>query len=321
MYKTLRTFAVGAVLALAPLAGQAQDYPNQPITFVVPFPAGSTGEVIGRQIADRLTKRLGQPVLIQPVPGGAGVIGSQQVANSTPDGYTLLFHSSSIVLNDVLKPGQLDITKDLAPVTPAAFGYMGVFVNPSVPADDLKGFIAYAKAHPGELNYGSSGTGSQTHLYSALFNSQAGIDLAHIPYEGGSPSVIGAVSNEVQELVIAYGAAKPQADSGKLKLLAIASHERLADLPDVPTVDEAGLPGYFADFWFGFFAPAGTPDAILDKLNTEINAVIADPTFVQALKDQGYEARGMSRSDFASLLVADKTKWQAAVKAANVPIQ
>lgn len=313
-FSRMVTLTVGALSLAAAIPASAQtQFPTKPIRIIVPFPAGSTGEVIGRQIADSLTKRIGQPVVIEARAGAAGAIGTQAVANAAPDGHTILFHSSSIVLNQVTMPDQVDVVKGLAPLTPAIFGIMGIFTHPSIPAKNVAELIQYVKARPGKINYGSAGQGSQTHLYGVLFAQAAGIDMAHIPYNGGAPAMVAAVSNEVQMLVIDTFTAKPQSDAGKLNHLAVASKQRLARLPNVPTVDESGLPGYFADFWFAFFAPPATPTAILDKLNAEINAVLKEPDMIKKLNDQGYEVEGQSRAAFTALLNSDIDKWKKAV--------
>lgn len=307
-------------LILGVMGAKAQDYPDKPIRIVVPFPPGSVNEIVARQIGDRLTKKLGQPVLIESVAGGAGSIGALKVAQAAPDGYTLLFPSSTIIVSDAVKPGQVDARKTLKPVTNAIVGPMGVFVNNDLPVKTIAEFIEYARAHPGEVRYGSSGVGSLTHLFGVVFADKAGLDMVHIPYPGGAPTITATVAGEVQMTIIAYGAAKPQVEGGQLKMLAIATDKRSPELPDVPTVDESGLPGYFASFWAGFFAPAGTPDAVVATLNRNIREVLDEPDFITAMQKLGYKTNGTTSAEFAAEIESDFVQWTEAVKSAGIEV-
>ncbi len=300
----------------------AQPFPARAITIVVPFAPGGPGDITARMVARDLSTKLGQPVLVDNKGGAGGLIGTQAVTRAAPDGYTLLLHSSSLTSNQAMQVNpDIDVRQDLVGVTPAIFGIMGVFVNPTVPARNMQELIAYARSRPGAMNFGSSGVGSQTHLYGEMLKGAAGIDMVHVAYSGGAPSVAAALSNEVQLLVIDVGSAKAQSDAGKLRLLAVGTEQRSTLLPDVPTVAESGLPGYRADFWFGFFAPRRTPNAIVETLGAEISTILNKPEVKQNLNNRGYEIRSMSAAAFQQLVGSEVAKWEKIIKDAKIARQ
>jgi len=315
--KALVAFFVAGMVA-APLSALAQKYPDKPIHVILPYASGSSGDLTGRTVLDRVSKGLGQPIVFENRGGASGAIGTEYVRRAAPDGYTILYHTNSSIVNQVTKPNQIDMLTAFKPISTVVFGAMGVFIHPSIPANTLGEFLGYARANQGKLNFGSSGLGTQTHLYGVLFNKSAGLDMTHIPYQGGGPMMAGAAGGQFQLMLIDAFTAKPLADAGKLKMLAVATEQRMSQLPNMPTVNEAGLPGYIAKLWFGYFAPLGTPDSVITVLNTEINNALRDPGVRKILTDNGYEVRGGSPADFKRVLDRELDMWNQAIKAAGI---
>jgi tripartite-type tricarboxylate transporter receptor subunit TctC len=322
--KTIRALAVfGLGLAAFASSVSAQEaYPGKRVDIVVPYTPGSVVDIVAREMSALLTERLGQTVVVENAPGAAGAIGTNKVIRSKADGYTLLFHSeTTLVINDAIKPGEPPLHTELAPISTAIHGPMGVYVNPSLPVKDMKELVEYAKANPGKVKYSSSGIGSNTHLAGVMLAEEAGIQLQHIPYQGGAPSVTAAVAGDVEMTVLPYGAVKPQVESGQLKALALASLERDPQLPDLPTADESGVPGYVSDFQLGFFAPPGTPAQVIEKLNAEIGAVVADERFIAAMKKLNYIPRASTPAEFATSIDSEYKKYQKAAASAGIAIK
>ncbi|MBC5765836.1 Bug family tripartite tricarboxylate transporter substrate binding protein [Ramlibacter albus] len=269
-----------ALAVAAPLFAHAQAWPTKTVKLVIPYPPGGLADSFARALADGLSDRLKQTVIVDNKPGGSLIIGTDLVAKSPPDGYTILLGSvSSLGINaSAFKKLPYDPLKDFAPVSLVFRTPLFLMVSPSVPANNVKELTAYAKANPGQLSYASLGHGSSLHLSGELFKTLGGIDLVHVPYKGTTTAFPDLLTGRVS-MMFDGGALLPQAKEGKLKMMAVTSTKRLASMPDIPTMAESGLPGYEMDFWFGIVAPAGTPGAITDRLAHEIAEVEKTPAF------------------------------------------
>jgi tripartite-type tricarboxylate transporter receptor subunit TctC len=319
MRVSLRAAAsLSAALALsAPhAAAAAEPYPARPVRFVVAFPPGGGTDIIARSIAQKLGERLGQQVLVDNRPGAGGNIGTDIVAKSSPDGYTLLMGSAGpLAINASLFARMpFDPIKDLAPVTLAASTPNVLVVHPSLPAATVRELIALAKARPGEINFASSGHGTPAHLAGELFNSMAGVKLIHVPYKGAAPALADLLGGQVQLMFSTMPPALPHVKDGKLRALAVTSLKRSPAAPDLPTVDEIALPGFEANTWHGVVVPAGTPGAIVARLNREIVAILHLPDVVERLSGQGAEALGSTPEEFAAYIKSESVKWAKVVR-------
>jgi len=306
------------VLAAAPAAGGA--FPNKPIRLVVPFPPGGSVDPLARVIGQRMSETFGQQVIVDNRPGGNTVIGTDFAAKAPVDGYTLLLTASSHVTNPQLLPTAYDPIKDFTPVATVSTADMILVTNPSVPASNLKEFLALAKAKPGTLNYSSAGSGNPNHLAGELMNMMADVKTTHVPYKGGAPAITDAVGGQVQ---FSFGSpiiVLPFIKAGKLKALAVSSPSRMAVLPQVPTIAEAGLPGYEVRIWYALLAPAGTPKDVVAKLNTEVNRIMATPEMKEKLDAAGMERLNMPNEQFAGQMKTDMDKFGKIIKAANVKL-
>ena len=310
--------SLSAALALsAPhAAAAAEPYPARPVRFVVAFPPGGGTDIIARSIAQKLGERLGQQVLVDNRPGAGGNIGTDIVAKSSPDGYTLLMGSAGpLAINASLFARMpFDPIKDLAPVTLAASTPNVLVVHPSLPAATVRELIALAKARPGEINFASSGHGTPAHLAGELFNSMAGVKLIHVPYKGAAPALADLLGGQVQLMFSNMPPALPHVKDGKLRALAVTSLKRSPAAPDLPTVDEIALPGFEANTWHGVVVPAGTPGAIVARLNREIVAILHLPDVVERLSGQGAEALGSTPEEFAAYIKSESVKWAKVVR-------
>jgi tripartite-type tricarboxylate transporter receptor subunit TctC len=307
-------------LALAPWVSapsQAEDYPARPVKIIVPFGAGGPADVAARLLGNVLQESLGQPFVIENRTGAGGVIGTLEVAKAPPDGYTLLMMSNTQTANESLVPiGQrkYELMKDLAPIAPVNVSDLVIVVHPSVPAKTLAEFIALAKSQPGKLNYASSGQGTPYHMAGELFKTMAGIDVLHVPYRNSGEARSGVIGGQVQMMIDAVPAMAANIAEKQVRALATTGSARSAVLPDVPTVTEAGVPGYEATIWLGLMAPAGTPKPIIDKLNAAVNAFVKKPEIVKLWKDQGALPMSMSTEEFDKFLRGDIAKWGEVVK-------
>jgi tripartite-type tricarboxylate transporter receptor subunit TctC len=276
----------------------------------VPFAPGGGTDVVGRILAQQLSQRLGQSFVIENRPAGSGIVGADLVAKAQGDGYTLLFAFSSLSSSaKLISHLPYDPTTDFAPVALATTSPLVMFLHPSVPATNLREFIAYAKANPGKLNYGSSGPGSSPHLATELLMSMAGIQMTHIPYKGIAPAITAQLANEVQMSLTPIAVGMPHARAGKLRALAQAGLKRSVAIPDVPTIDESGLPGFEVIGWWGMLAPAKTPRPVVLLLNREVRAALDAPEVKKSLVDQGMDPAGGSPEEFGALIRADMDKW------------
>ena len=310
------TLALPALWGAAPVFAQA-DYPSRPLTYVVPYPAGGAADVFARQLALELGKRLGQPVVIENRAGANGNIGSASVVKAPADGYTLLLGTASTVaINPHLygKNMPYDPLKDLQAVSGTHSMANVLVVNVATPYTTVQDVINAAKSKPGALAYASAGNGNTMHLAGEQFRAQAGIDLLHIPYKGGPPAMNDVLAGQVPMMFNNLPAVVPMVRSGKLRALAVATAQRSRLLPDVPTMEEAGLKGYVSTVWNGVFVRSGTPRAIVDRLNREIVAALQSPEMRQSLEDQGFDVIPSSPEQFTSLVRTETSRWAVVVK-------
>jgi tripartite-type tricarboxylate transporter receptor subunit TctC len=309
------TAALLATQAFCAGPSGAQDYPTRPIRIIVPFGAGGPADVAARVLGNAMQESLKQPFVIENRPGAGAVIGTLEAAKSPPDGYTLLMMSNTQTANESLVPQRkYDLMRDLVPIAPINFSDLVIVVHPSVPAKNLKEFIALAKSQPGKLNYASSGQGTPYHMAGELFKTMAGIDLVHVPYRNSGEARNGVIGGQVQMMIDAVTTMAPNVSQGQVRALATTGEKRSSVLPDVPTTEEAGLSGYEATIWLGLMAPTGTPKPIIDKLNSAINASIKRPEIVKLWADQGAAPMSMTPEEFDKYLRSDIVKWANVVK-------
>ena len=310
--------SLAATLAiLAPHAARAADaYPAKPVRFVVAFPPGGGTDIIARAIAQKLAERIAQQVVVDNRPGAGGNIGTDIVAKSAPDGYTMLMGSAGPLAINASLFGKMpfDPIKDLAPVTLAASTPNVLVVHPSLRAATVKELIALAKARPGEINFASSGHGTPAHLAGELFNSMAGVKMVHVPYKGAAPALADLLGGQVQLMFSTMPPALPHVKDGKLRALAVTSAKRSPAAPDIPTLDEIALPGFEANTWHGVVVPAGTPATIVARLNREIVAILHLPDVVERFSSQGAEALGSTPEEFAAYIRSETLKWAKVVR-------
>jgi tripartite-type tricarboxylate transporter receptor subunit TctC len=322
MQNLLRAIALAAV-ALSPVfawsVAVAQDYPSRPVKIIVPFGAGGPADVFARQLAQHMSDSLKQSFVVENRPGAGSIIGTDAVAKSPPDGYTLLLMSNTHTTNESLTPNKpFRLMRDFVPVTPINYSDLVMVVHPSVPAKNLKEFIALAKKEPGKLNYGSSGPATPYHMAGELFKAMSGTDIVHIPHKASGEMRSAVIGGHVQMVFDAVTTMTSNVKAGQVRALATSAAKRSSVLPDVPTVAEAGVPGYEATIWLGLMAPTGTPKAIVDKLNAEVRKTIARAEVKAAWDKQGAVALTMSPTEFDAYLRKDIEKWAGVVKAAKL---
>jgi tripartite-type tricarboxylate transporter receptor subunit TctC len=306
---------LAAVLAAMVGLAWGQAYPTKPVKIIVPFAAGGPADIYARVLGEKLQASLGQSFVVEDKPGGGAVIGTDAVAKSAPDGYTLLMMSNTHTVNEsLLKEKPYALLKDLVPVAPVNYSDLVMVVHPSVKANTLAEFIALAKANPGKLNYASSGPGTPYHMAGELFKAMAGVDIVHVPYKGSAGARTDILGGQVQMMFDAITTMAPNVRAGKLKALATSGKARSSVLPEVPTVSEAGVPGYDAVIWLGIMAPAGTPKAIVDRLNAEITKAANSPEMKKTWADQGAVPMSMKPDEFGHFLREDIEKWARIVK-------
>jgi len=312
----LGLLALGASLALPWTGASAQEaWPTRPVRLIVPFAPGGSTDVIARMLGQKLGELWGQPVTIDNRAGAGGNVGADLVAKAAGDGYTLLFASGSITINPQLyKNMPFDTRKDLVPITNVASGPMLVVVPENSPAKSVKDLIAMAKAKPGTINFGSAGVGSQVHLAGENFANAAGIDIVHVPYKGEAPAYTDLIGRQTQMMVGNFAAASALLGSGRLRALAVTGKQRSPLLPDVPTVAESGLPGFENTGWFGLFAPAGLPPAVLAKIQRDTLKVIATTDTKARLYVQGMTPVGNTPAEFAKAMDEEGERWSQVVK-------
>lgn len=293
----------------------AQNYPSKPVRVVIPWPPGGSNDVVGRIVMQKLSESLGQQFVIDNRPGASGAIGSEPVAKAPPDGYTIMVHSTTHLGNGHLyKKLPYDTIRDFAPVGMLASQPGSLTVHPSLPVKSVKEFIALAKAQPGQVNYSSSGNGSAPHLSMALLTSMTGIKLVHVPYKGGAPQVTALVAGETQASLATISTVIAHLKSGRLRALGVSSAKRSGLLPDVPTIAESGVPGYEMSPWIAVYAPANTPRAIIDRLNSEINKALKLPDVAQSLSSQALDPLPSTPEEFAARIKVDFEKYGKLIK-------
>jgi len=301
------------LLAAAPLAG-AQSWPDRPIKFLMSAPAGSSIDALGRAIADKLKDRLGQPVVVENKPAAGGTVATSDVAHSAPDGYTMvLAFPGPIAFAPFLQKLPYDVDKDLAPVIITSNQPSVLAVNASLPVKTLPELVAYAKAHPGKLNYASVGNGSSSNIGMELLKSVAGVDIVHVPFNGSPPAVLATVQGDTQMLFAVMQPLKAQVEAGKLRAIAVTTPRRFGLFPDIPAIAET-YPGFEAQAWNGVFVRAGTPRPIIDRLNREMNAIFRMPDVVEKMQAQGFELGGGTPEDFSKLIHEDQARWAPVIK-------
>jgi tripartite-type tricarboxylate transporter receptor subunit TctC len=301
--------------ALFAAMAAAQPYPAKPVRIVVPFAAGGPADLYARAVGEKLQGALGQSFVVENKPGAGSIIGTDAVAKSAPDGYTLLMMSNTHTVNESLVPDKpFQLMRDFVPVAPVNYSDLVLVVHPSVPANNLREFIALAKSKPGALNYASSGTGTPYHMAGELFKAMAGVNILHVPYKGSSGARTDILGGQVQMMFDAITTMAPNVQAGKLKALGTSGSARSAVLPDVPTVAEAGVPGYDAVIWLGIMAPAGTPRPVVERLNAEITKIVNAPEMKAAWGRQGAIAMSMTPDEFARFMRDDIDKWARIVK-------
>jgi tripartite-type tricarboxylate transporter receptor subunit TctC len=307
--------AATLVLGLLSSASLAQNYPDHPVKVVVPFAVGGSADVYGRFIAAKLSETMGQPFVIENRPGAGAVIGTDAVAKSAPDGYTVLVMSNTHTVNETLIPKKpYDLLRDLAPVTGINSQDLLLVAAPGVKASNLREFIALAKKEPGKLNYASSGPGTPYHLAGELFKHMAGVDIVHVPHKGSDQARTAVLGGQVDMMFDAISTIVSHVNAGKLKALGTTGKNRSAVTPNIPTVSEAGLPGYEATIWLGLMAPAATPRPILERLSGAVNKVINAPEVKENWSKQGALPMGMTPDEFGKFVRDDVTKWAKLVK-------
>jgi tripartite-type tricarboxylate transporter receptor subunit TctC len=304
-------------------SGSAQSFPDRPVHIVVPFPAGGSNDVVARFLAQKLSEICGQSVIIDNRAGAGGNVGAEFVARSAPDGYTLLLTPPGpLTVNQALYPHlAFDPIADFAPVALVASVQIVLTVNPAVKANTVAELVALARAAPGTLNFGSSGYGSTNHLAGELFKNLAGINIVHVPYRGAAPAMNDLIGGQIPILFDNMPGVRPQALAGSLRALAVAGHARSPLFPELPTMEEAGVPGFEASSWFGLVAPVRTPSAVVQILTDDVIKALGDPDFARKLSDVGAETGSLSGNAFGAFLRAETEKWSKVVKDSGTVMQ
>jgi tripartite-type tricarboxylate transporter receptor subunit TctC len=308
--------AIVALLAVFQAAAAwSQPYPSRSVRIVVPFAVGGPADIFGRFLGAKLADSLGQPFVVENRPGGGAVVGSDAVAKSPPDGYTLLIMSNTHTVNETLIPKKpYDLMRDLAPISGINYSDLLLVVHPSVPANNLREFLALAKSSPGKLNYASSGPGTPYHMAGELFKYMAGVDIVHVPHKGSDQARTAVLGHQVDMMFDAITTMAAHGRAGKVKVLASSGRSRSQITPDVPTVAEAGVPGYEAVIWLGVMAPSGTPRPVLERLSAEIVKVVNAPEVKENWSKQGAVPMGMTPAEFEKFLRQDIQKWAKLVR-------
>jgi tripartite-type tricarboxylate transporter receptor subunit TctC len=323
MHTSVRIFAFAAgilaAVAVSQTPAQAQNFPNRPLRLVVPFAPGGTNDIIGRIVAEKLSDRLGQPVIVDNRGGANMVVGSEIVAQSNADGHTLLIVAAGFAVNPSIRTKlPYDSARDFAPVGLVGGGPYLLVVHPSVPAKTVNEFIAWVKSKPGQVNYASSGVGSPPHLAAELLNTTAGIDMQHIPYKGGGAVLPDLIAGRVSLFFGSIATLRPHVQSGKIRAIAVTTAARNAAMPEVPTFMESGLAGYEVNGWYGLLVPGKTPGAIVKRLNTELRRVLDDKDTRARFAARGIEPAPGMPDEFAALIKNETAKWAKVVRAAGI---
>lgn len=318
MFRSL-LLAIGLASSLFAVPASAQPYPNRPVKIIVPFATGGPADIYARFIAQRLQETMGQPFVVEDKPGAGSVIGTDAVAKSAPDGYTLLLMSNTHTVNETLVPNKpFALTRDFVGIAPINYSDLVLVANPALKASSIKELVQLAKAQPGKLNYASSGLGTPYHMAGELFKSMSGVYLVHIPYKGSSGARTDVIGGQVDMMFDAVTTMAEQVRAGKVKAIATTGRQRSSVLPDVPTVHEAGVPNYEATIWLGLMAPKGTPKAIVDRLNEAVSRITSQPEVQQLWGKQGATSMVMTAAAFDKYIQDDIAKWSKVIKSANI---
>jgi tripartite-type tricarboxylate transporter receptor subunit TctC len=321
IYRLLAGAALAAWFATGAIA-QSGAYPTKPVRMIVPFGAGGPADIYARAIAQRLGEPLGQQVVVEDRPGAGSVVGTEAVAKSAPDGYTLLMISNTHTINETLNPKlPYNLLRDFAPITQVNIMPNVLVVSPSFSVNSVKELIALAKSKPGKLNYASSGSGTPYHLAAEMFKAMAGVDIVHIPHKASGEARASVLGGQVELMFDSLPTTQAQIKAGRLKGLAITSTRRSPLLPDVPTMSEAGVPGYEADLWLGLVAPAGTPPAIINRLHAEVVKILQRADVRDSFIQQGTEPIGSTPEQFAAMLKNDVEKWGKVVRFSGAKVE
>src|SRR6266511_919702 len=316
--KTTRSVMLALLLALFTAVAAAQSYPTKPVRLIIPFPPGGSNDVVGRMIAFQLAERLGRQVVADNQGGAGGIIGTDAAAKAAPDGHTLLLISVASAFGASMYKLPDDPATAFRPVAVLGTGPVVLAVNSKRPVNSLKELIALAREKPGELNYASAGVGSFQHLASSLFKLQSGLDIVHIPFKGGGPGMMDVIAGNTQIAIGSLIQTLPHIKSGRLKPLGVGSAARVPALPDVPTISEAGVPGYEATNWWGIVAPAGTPRPVIERLHKELSVILASAETKKRFETEGGEAAQMSPEEFGRFIASETVKWAKVVKEAGI---
>ena len=320
MTKILNHLLFGLSL-LCPLSGHAQapTFPTGGMRMVVAFPPGAANDFLARAIGQRLAEEWKQPVVVENRPGASGIVGSDTVAKAPADGHTLLLGSITLViLPSLIDKMPFDPLRDFTPIAMVAYGPLLVVVHPSLPVRSVAELITYAKANPGNLSYGTAGSGTSVHVAVEMFKKMAGVGIVHVPYKGSAAAMTDLIGGQTHLMMDVIPSALPQVKAGKIRVLAVTGSKRVADLPDVPTVAESGLPGFDVSAWWGVMGPPGMPRAVIEKLNTTINRLLETAELRQSLAGRGLEAAPMSPADFERVMRQDATRFGAVVKEVGI---
>ncbi|TEA79334.1 Bug family tripartite tricarboxylate transporter substrate binding protein [Allopusillimonas ginsengisoli] len=314
---------VAAATGLAQAQVTAASYPDHPVKVIVPFPPGGATDIVGREVSDRLARALGQPFVVENRSGASGNIGMEAAARAAPDGYTLVVGApQTLTINPQLfKSNPFDPQKELDPIVVVATVPNVLIINPKLPISSVKELIDYAKQRPGKVNYGSSSIGGTPHLSSELFKSMTNTDILHIPYRGSSPALTDLMGGQIDMMFDNLPASLPHIKSGRVKALAVTTTQRSDAAPELPTMEEAGVPGFESQGWFSLLAPAGTLPAILEKINVEVNKILATDTFKERLANVGAEPKGGSIADFRQLLDIETQRWAKVIEFADIKVE
>lgn len=320
--RTMRALMVAPALCLMAGAALAQSYPNKPIRLVLPYSPGGIIDYVGRTMASGLSTTLGQPVVAENRPGAGGITGTDTVARSAPDGYNLVLMDPAIVINPTLQPSMpYDLFKQLTTVSIVSTSPVVVVVSPELPIKSMADLIAYGKANPGKLNFASAGIGTTPHLAGELFKQRTGIDATHVPYRSIGQSYPDLMNNKVQFAFSSIAGALPFTTDNRVRAIATSGNARSSVYPDLPTVNEASLPGFEVDLWLGIFAPAATPADVIGKINEAIRTTLKDPEIVKALAKVGVDPRGTTQKDGDAFLRAEFAKWKKVIEDGKIKDQ
>jgi tripartite-type tricarboxylate transporter receptor subunit TctC len=313
-----RTMAA-VLLALLATAGAAQEpWPSRPVHVIVPYTPGTGADILARVLGPKLSERWKAAVVTDNKPGATGNIGADAAAKSPPDGYTLLLTATSFTTNPALKPAPFDPVKDFAPITLLATGALGVYINPQVPAKNMREFIALVKSQPGKLYYSSPGAGGPQHLAMELLKLETGMDIVHVPYKGAAGAISDLVGGHVQAMISALQTVAPHVQSGRLRMLAVMSAKRAEAFPDVPTLKEAGAPDLEVETWYAMFAPAGTAQAIVTRANRDVNELLKEPDVRDVLAKQGLDPAGGTPERLGERVKRELASWTRVVQQAGI---